>query len=133
VRVAIDDFGAGYSSLGQLRRLPFDTLKLDRSLMADLYTDLGAQGVTTAVIAMARSLNVRSVAEGVEDAATLEMLAALGCDEVQGHHVSPPLGPRDFEDWIEDGGALRLAPASPLDVVNALEAVERRALASRRG
>ena len=133
VRVAIDDFGAGYSSLGQLRRLPFDALKLDRSLMADLYTDLGAQGVTTAVIAMARSLNVRSVAEGVEDAATLEMLAALGCDEVQGHHVSPPLGPRDFEDWIEDGGALRLAPASALDVVNALEAVERRALASRRG
>jgi EAL domain-containing protein (putative c-di-GMP-specific phosphodiesterase class I)/DNA-binding response OmpR family regulator/GGDEF domain-containing protein len=131
VRIAIDDFGAGSSSLGQLRRLPFDSLKLDRSLMSDLYTDLGAQGVTTAVIAMARSLRVRSVAEGVEDPGTLDMLVALGCDEVQGNLVSAPLGPRELEDWIEDGGAAALARESTIDVVDALEAVERRAFAAR--
>ncbi|MFO1394426.1 MAG: EAL domain-containing protein [Steroidobacteraceae bacterium] len=130
VRIAIDDFGAGYSSLGQIRRIPFDCLKLDRSLIADLYTDLGAQGVATAVIAMTRSLRVRSVAVGVEDAATLEMLAALGCDELQGQYVAAALGPREFEDWLDDGGAVALARPA-IDVVDALEAVERRAFAKR--
>ena len=60
VRVALDDFGTVYSSFSQIRRLKFDSMKLDRSLMADLYTDLGAQGVTTAVISMARTMRVRS-------------------------------------------------------------------------
>jgi EAL domain-containing protein (putative c-di-GMP-specific phosphodiesterase class I) len=126
VRVAIDDFGTGYSSLGQIRKLAFDSMKLDRSLMADLYTDLGAQGVTTAVISMARSMRVRSVAEGIEDAETLEMVRALGCDEIQGHYISPPLGPREFESWLEDGGAADLARRGTLEVIDALEAVERR-------
>jgi len=70
VRIAIDDFGVGHSSLSQIRRLPFDCMKLDRALMADLYTDLGAQGIAAAVIAMARALRIRSVAAGVEDMAT---------------------------------------------------------------
>jgi EAL domain-containing protein (putative c-di-GMP-specific phosphodiesterase class I)/DNA-binding response OmpR family regulator/GGDEF domain-containing protein len=133
VRIAIDNFGAGYSSLGQIRRMKFDCMKLDRSLIADLYTDLGAQGVATAVIAMARSLRVRSVAEGVEDVGTLEMLQALGCDEIQGHYVSPPLGARALEDWLDSGGAASLAKQGTLDVIDALEAVERRSLSSRRG
>jgi EAL domain-containing protein (putative c-di-GMP-specific phosphodiesterase class I)/PleD family two-component response regulator len=131
VRVAIDDFGTGYSSLSQLRKLRFDSLKLDRSLTADLYTDLGAQGVTTAVISMARSMRVRSVAEGIEDAETLEMVRALGCDEIQGHYVSPPLSPREFESWLEDGGAAALARQGTLEVIDALEAVERRLRGSR--
>ena len=101
-------------------------MKLDRSLMADLYTDLGAQGVTAAVISMARSMRVRSVAEGIEDADTLEMLRALGCDEIQGQYVSPPLGAREFESWLEDGGAAALARQGTLEVIDALEAVERR-------
>jgi EAL domain-containing protein (putative c-di-GMP-specific phosphodiesterase class I)/GGDEF domain-containing protein len=126
VRVAIDDFGTGYSSLSQIRRVQFDTMKLDRSLMADLYTDLGAQGVTTAVISMARSMRMRSIAEGIEDADTLEMLRALGCDEIQGNYVSPPLGPREFSTWLEDGGAAALARQGTLEVIDALEAVERR-------
>jgi EAL domain-containing protein (putative c-di-GMP-specific phosphodiesterase class I)/PleD family two-component response regulator len=126
VRIAIDDFGTGYSSLSQIRRVQFDSMKLDRSLMADLYTDLGAQGVTTAVISMARSMRMRSIAEGIEDADTLEMLRALGCDEIQGNYVSPPLGPREFETWLEDGGAAALARQGTLEVIDALEAVERR-------
>jgi EAL domain-containing protein (putative c-di-GMP-specific phosphodiesterase class I)/GGDEF domain-containing protein len=109
VRVSMDDFGKGYSSLGQIRRLPLDCVKLDRSLMADLYTDVGAQGVTAAVLAMTRTLRIRSVAEGIEDAESLEMVSCLGCDEVQGHYISPPLKARDFADWLDGGGAILLA------------------------
>jgi EAL domain-containing protein (putative c-di-GMP-specific phosphodiesterase class I)/CheY-like chemotaxis protein len=109
VRISMDDFGTGYSSLGQIRRLPFDCVKLDRSLMADLYTDIGAQGVTAAVLAMTRTLRIRSVAEGIEDPESLEMVSCLGCDEVQGYYISPPLKARDFADWLESGGAAVLA------------------------
>jgi EAL domain-containing protein (putative c-di-GMP-specific phosphodiesterase class I)/PleD family two-component response regulator len=132
VRVAIDNFGTGQSSLGQIRKLPLDCMKLDRSLVADLYTDLGAQGVTAAVIAMARGLRIRSVAEGIEDAATLQMLGALGCDEIQGLYVAPPLGAREFEEWVEDGAAESLARQHARDVIDALEAVERGPRKSRR-
>jgi EAL domain-containing protein (putative c-di-GMP-specific phosphodiesterase class I) len=83
-------------------------MKLDRALIADLYVDLGAQGVTAAVIAMARALKIRSVAEGIEDAETLAILRALGCDEIQGHYVSPALATADFEAWLEAGGASAL-------------------------
>ncbi|RPI16496.1 MAG: EAL domain-containing protein [Lysobacterales bacterium] len=109
VRIGLDDFGTGHSSLGQIRRVPFNSMKLDRALMADLYTDPWAQGVTAAVLAMARAMQIRSVADGIDDAETLEMLRALGCDEVQGKHVAPPMKPLDFEDWLERGGARHLA------------------------
>jgi EAL domain-containing protein (putative c-di-GMP-specific phosphodiesterase class I)/PleD family two-component response regulator len=108
VRIGIDDFGTGHSSLGQIRRVPFNSMKLDRALMADLYTDPWAQGVTAAVLAMARAMQIRAVADGIDDAGTLDMLRALGCDEIQGQHVSPPLKARDFEDWLERGGARHL-------------------------
>jgi EAL domain-containing protein (putative c-di-GMP-specific phosphodiesterase class I) len=126
VRISIDNFGTGYSSLSQVRKLQFDSIKLDRTLVADLYTDLGAQGVATAMISMARSMHVRSVAEGIEDADTLEMLRALGCDEIQGHYVSPPLSATDFESWLAAGGAADLERQGALEVIDALEAVERR-------
>jgi len=109
VRIGLDDFGTGHSSLGQIRRVPFNSMKLDRALMADLYSDPWAQGVTAAVLAMARALQIRSVADGVDDPATLEMLHALGCDEIQGLHVAPPMKARDFEEWLERGGARHLA------------------------
>jgi EAL domain-containing protein (putative c-di-GMP-specific phosphodiesterase class I) len=117
VRVAIDDFGTGYSSLGLIRRLPFDCMKLDRSLIADLCTDLGAMGVTAAVVAMARAIRIRSVAEGIEDEATLQMIRAVGCDEIQGFYVSRPLTAGDFEQWLSAGGAaaLRVREAMVLD------------------
>ena len=117
VRIAIDDFGTGYSSLGLIRRLPFDCMKLDRSLIADLCTDLGAMGVTAAVVAMARAIRIRSVAEGIEDEATLQMIRAVGCDEIQGFYVSRPLTAGDFEQWLSAGGAaaLRVREAMVLD------------------
>ena len=126
VGVAIDDFGAGHSSLSQLRRLPFDCMKLGRGLVNDLYTDVGAQGVVAAVLAMARGMRVRSVADGIEDAASLQMLGALGCDEIQGPYISPPLGSRDFENWLEEGGAHTLARQHAMEIIDALEAVEKR-------
>jgi EAL domain-containing protein (putative c-di-GMP-specific phosphodiesterase class I) len=118
----MDDFGTGYSSLGQIRRLPFDCVKLDRSLMADLYTDVGAQGVTAAVLAMTRTMRIRSVAEGIEDPESLEMVCCLGCDEVQGHYISPPLKARDFADWLEAGGAAVLAQGRAAAIAIELEA-----------
>jgi EAL domain-containing protein (putative c-di-GMP-specific phosphodiesterase class I)/DNA-binding response OmpR family regulator/GGDEF domain-containing protein len=122
VRVSMDNFGTGYSSLGQIRRLPFDCVKLDRSLIADLYTDVGAQGVTAAVLAMAKTLRIRSVAEGIEDPESLEMVGWLGCDEVQGNYVSPPLKARDFADWLEGGGAVALARRRAASIAMELEA-----------
>lgn len=108
VRIGLDGFGTGHSSLGVIRQVPLDSMKLDRTLMADLYTDPWSQGVTAAVLAMARAMRIRSVIDGVDDAATLEMLRALGCDEVQGLHVAPPMKARDLEEWFERGGARHL-------------------------
>jgi predicted signal transduction protein with EAL and GGDEF domain/DNA-binding response OmpR family regulator len=109
VRVGLDDFGTGHSSLGAIRKVPLNSMKLDRSLITDLYTDPWAQGVTAAVLAMARAMQIRSVVDGADDPAALEMLRALGCDEVQGLHVAPPMKARDFEEWLERGGARHLA------------------------
>jgi EAL domain-containing protein (putative c-di-GMP-specific phosphodiesterase class I)/PleD family two-component response regulator len=133
VRIAIDDFGVGHSSLGQIRRLPFDCMKLDRALMADLYTDLGAQGIAAAVIAMARALRIRSVAEGVEDSATLAMLRALGCDEIQGYYVSHPLSAPDFEAWLSAGGAAALVAYDAVGLDAGLGSGESRIRRSKRG
>jgi predicted signal transduction protein with EAL and GGDEF domain/DNA-binding response OmpR family regulator len=109
VRIGLEDFGTGHSSLGTIRQVPLDSMKLDRSLIADLYTDPWSQGITAAVLAMARAMRIRSVIDGVDDPATLEMLRALGCDEIQGLHVAPPMKAREFEEWLESGGARHLA------------------------
>jgi EAL domain-containing protein (putative c-di-GMP-specific phosphodiesterase class I) len=90
--------------------------------MSDLYTDLGAQGVTAAVLAMAKALRIRSVAEGIEDAESLDMVSWLGCDEVQGFYISPPLKARDFAEWVESGGAILLARRRASAIAIELEA-----------
>jgi predicted signal transduction protein with EAL and GGDEF domain len=69
-------------------------------------------------------MRVRSVADGVEDAATLQMLGALGCDEVQGPYVCAPLSARDFAEWLEEGGASTLMQQATLDIIESLEAAE---------
>jgi EAL domain-containing protein (putative c-di-GMP-specific phosphodiesterase class I) len=96
VRIAIDDFGAGYSSLGVLRRLPIDTLKIDQSFVHDLETKPDALAVAGAIVAMAHSLKLTVVAEGVERRETLAALAALRCDEYQGFLFSAPLPAAEF-------------------------------------
>ncbi len=89
--ISIDDFGIGYSSLGQLRRLPAQTLKIDRSFIAQIPNDANSCSITEAIIAMGKRLGLRIVAEGVEQVAQLEFLRANGCDVFQGYLFAKPL------------------------------------------
>lgn len=90
IRISIDDFGTGYSSLAYLRRLPLDTLKVDRSFIRDVTKNPEAALITRAVVSMAHSLNLKVVAEGVETYTQLAFLATIGCDEIQGYYFSRP-------------------------------------------
>jgi diguanylate cyclase (GGDEF)-like protein len=88
LRVAIDDFGTGYSSLAYLKRFPIDSVKVDRSFVEDIPADVDSMAIAQAVIAMAHSLRLKVVAEGVETEAQLSFLRSEGCDEIQGHYFS---------------------------------------------
>ena len=91
VKIAIDDFGTGYSSLSYLKRFPIDKLKIDRSFIQDLPHDPDDLAITAAIISMAQSLKIKTLAEGVENAEQFAYLRERGCDEVQGYYVSRPL------------------------------------------
>jgi len=108
VRVAIDDFGTGYSSLSYLRRLPIDKLKIDRSFLHELASHPADETIVQTIAAMAKTLGLSVVAEGVESEAQLKRLLALGCEEWQGHYFSPPVEAAEFERLIRQ----RLAAAS---------------------
>ncbi|MBL0727040.1 EAL domain-containing protein [Piscinibacter sp. HJYY11] len=96
VRLAIDDFGTGYSSLGQLKNFPIDTLKVDRSFIRDLATDSEDKAITSAIIAMGKTLSLTVVAEGVETAEQQTFLREQACDEMQGYYFSKPVAPEEF-------------------------------------
>lgn len=108
VRVAVDDFGSGYSSLSYLRQLPIDELKLDRSFIAPIVCDARAAVIVRSVISMAQILRLTTVAEGVENAQTADRLRAYRCDVAQGFHYSPPLSPTALEALL--GAAATPAP-----------------------
>jgi diguanylate cyclase len=92
IRVAIDDFGSGYSALDYLRQLPIDELKLDKQLIAPISEDPRAAVIVRKVVELTRELGIVCVAEGVENAATEDLLISYGCDVAQGFHFSPPVG-----------------------------------------
>ena len=102
VRIQIDDFGTGYSSLSYLRELPIDTLKIDRSFINHVGENLADQAIVSAILAMAKSLGLRVVAEGVETAAQLEMLNLHGCEVAQGFFFSRPLPAEQCRALLEE-------------------------------
>ena len=108
-RSALDDFGTGYSALGYLRRFPFDTLKIDRSFVRDLSRDGEAQVLVETILAMARALQMRAIAEGVENLAEASMLSERGCAALQGYLVSRPLPEDQVLDFLSgwSGAPLR--------------------------
>jgi len=103
VRAAIDDFGTGYSSLASLKRLPVDELKIDRGFVREVAHDATDAAIVAAAIGLGHGLGLRVVAEGVEDRAAWDRVAALGCDTVQGYYVSPPLPAAAFQRWLRAG------------------------------
>jgi EAL domain-containing protein (putative c-di-GMP-specific phosphodiesterase class I) len=107
VRVSIDDFGIGYSSLSYLRQLPIDTLKIDQSFVRNIATVRGDSAIVTAVIVMAHALKLEVVAEGVETGTQLAFLSARRCDRIQGFFFSPPVRPEELKPLLAAGRPAR--------------------------
>ncbi|MFP6816420.1 MAG: EAL domain-containing protein, partial [Pseudomonadales bacterium] len=98
---AIDDFGTGYSSLSYLQQFPIDTLKIDRSFVADIRADQGDASIINAIVAMARGLKLDLIAEGVENRTQLRYLYSQGCSEVQGFIFTRPVPAATIKALVE--------------------------------
>ena len=96
VRIAIDDFGIGYSSLSTLKQFPLDTIKIDGSFIRDVASNAQDKGMTTAIIAMGRTLSLTVVAEGVETKEQADFLREQACDEFQGFYFNKPMPADQF-------------------------------------
>jgi diguanylate cyclase (GGDEF)-like protein len=105
IRLAIDDFGTGYSSLASIKRFPFDCIKIDRSFIKDIPQDPDDVAITQAIIAMAHSLRLKVVAEGVETREQLDFLTEHGCHEFQGHYFRKPQPAEDFTKLLRENVA----------------------------
>ena len=126
VRIQMDDFGTGYSSLSCLKELPIDTLKIDRSFVSHLATSSTDEAIVSAILAMARSLRLRTVAEGVEAPEQLEVLGRYGCEFAQGFYFCRPVPPDQCRELLIDLAErssftetlrMRIAPGRRLTVV----------------
>src|SRR4051794_36228085 len=99
IGLGIDDFGTGYSSLAYLQRLPMMTLKIDRSFVIGMLENEGNAAIVTMIIRLAHALGMSTIAEGVEDQATWDRLAVLGCDRMQGFGIARPMPEADLLTW----------------------------------
>jgi EAL domain-containing protein (putative c-di-GMP-specific phosphodiesterase class I) len=102
-RIAMDDFGTGYSSLSYLARLPIDTLKIDRSFINTITERQDDVAIATAIISLAQSLGLTTIAEGVETRAQYDLLRRLGCDQIQGFLFSPPIPEDKVQKLLSKG------------------------------
>ncbi len=118
INISLDDFGTGYSALGYLNRYPFQTLKADRTFISDIPGDSKDTAITAAIIAMAHSLKLRVVAEGVETSEQLDFLRSNNCDEVQGFLFSRPVPPDELANLLHKK-ELRPKPDDATDTPNA--------------
>jgi EAL domain-containing protein (putative c-di-GMP-specific phosphodiesterase class I) len=112
--ISIDDYGVGFSSLAYLRDLPIDELKVDRSFISASANDRRSEMIVESTIKMAHALDLRVVAEGVEDSATAAMLVAAGVDVLQGYHIARPMPAAEVITWVNDWRA-GLADVTALD------------------
>jgi EAL domain-containing protein (putative c-di-GMP-specific phosphodiesterase class I) len=99
VQLSIDDFGTGYSSLSYLKQFAVDKLKIDQSFVRDILQDQEDAVIVQTIIQMAKNLNLKTIAEGVEDAQVLSAIEAFGCDEVQGYHFAKPMPATELEHY----------------------------------
>lgn len=99
IRLSIDDFGTGYATFTQLKRIPFQEIKLDRSFVSEASGDKASRAIVEATVALARELGMSTVAEGVETEEDLAFLQDLQVDEIQGYLISRPLAADDFVAW----------------------------------
>ena len=100
VHISIDDFGTGYSSLARLKKFPIESVKIDRSFIADVAVDPDDAAIVSAVIAMAHNLRLKVVAEGVETLEQIRFLRERNCDEVQGYLISRPISPQQVSEFV---------------------------------
>ena len=96
IAISLDDFGTGYSSLAYLKRFPINALKIDRMFIHDISNKSSERAIVSSLIALAHSLGVKVVAEGVEEHGQLELLREEGCDLIQGFYFDQPLSASDF-------------------------------------
>ncbi len=101
VRIAIDDFGIGYSSMSYLGRMPAQAIKIDRSFVASCLERKEDAAIISAIAALGRGLNLQVIAEGIESQAQLDMLNEVGCDLLQGYFIAPPLLPDEFTEFVQ--------------------------------
>jgi EAL domain-containing protein (putative c-di-GMP-specific phosphodiesterase class I) len=113
VAFSVDDFGTGYSSLSYLKRFPIDTLKIDQSFVRDIPRNSDDSALAQAIIAMARSLGIRVIAEGVESAGQVAFLRARNCDGIQGYYFSKPVPAEAMTGLLQEDRRLALRKPPP--------------------
>ena len=102
IELAIDDFGTGFSSLAELRNMPFSEIKIDKSFVIDSMVDKEARVFVRSIIELGRDLGLTVVAEGVENEKIWRLLVSLGCDVAQGYYIARPMDAEEWTNWIKD-------------------------------